>query len=76
MIMVDEVALLSFLRFCNALDKRRSIGVIEIARLLKVDVYKIEALVRALSVERKVVYKEGRVWLAQKGFNVCFRAFS
>ncbi|MEM3404064.1 MAG: hypothetical protein QXJ17_05995 [Nitrososphaeria archaeon] len=74
--MVDELALLSFLRFCNALDKRRSIGIVEIAKLLKRDVYSVEVLVRTLSVERKVVYKEGQVWLLPKGFNACFRAFS
>lgn len=74
--MIDETGLLAFLRYCNALDEKRALMVIDLARFLNEEVSSVRFVVTSLSNKDKVAFRKGRIWLTPLGFSSSLKDYS
>jgi hypothetical protein len=74
--MIDEYYIISILRYLNALDKKRSIGLNELAFFLKKETPLVYEVLSKMSQDRKIFFLDGQVWLTTKGFFMCLRDYS
>ncbi|MGQ9780709.1 MAG: hypothetical protein ACUVQ8_00425 [Nitrososphaeria archaeon] len=74
--MTDKTSILLFLRYLNALDRRRSVKVEDLAKFLAQDLSDINSTVLTLSEEGKIFLDKGRIWLTPLGFSVSLRDYS
>ena len=74
--MINESRILSFLRYANALDKKRSVKLDDMARFINTRPSSLHTIIVKLSSEKKVFYRKESIWLTKLGFSISLKDYS